>query len=140
MLKFIEKEIDNLIKNEDLHKFIVKLNHINFSSLMDKIALTFNIDSSKEIWVQLMKSKPTLVLQGEDVWKESIDYIEFPCNIIITNSTDRVSYIIKSQNTLLKLLNETTGFVFYLYKNKRIVFFNDYDTLGVFDSEYKKQA
>lgn len=134
MLKFIEKEIDNLIKSENLESVVSKVDEIGFSFLMERISNEFNIKIYEEIWTQLIENEPVLILQDNMGWEKVAYYIDFPCHIIIKNSTDEISYLIKDSSALLKILKESTGFVFYLYANKRIVFFNDYDTLGVFDS------
>lgn len=55
---------------------------------------------------------------------------------MIDDSNNRAIYKINSPKDLNFMLEETTGFVYYLYneKIKRILFFNFYNVLAVFES------
>lgn len=137
MYRFAEKNIDSLINNS--HVGIVKLNDFQF--IFDEIYKSFNINEKgvhNEMWIQLMKKNPDFSIQDKDGWLLSIKHIDsYPCYLIIDDSSDRVVYKIFNKEDLKYLLSETIGFVYYLCSEKfdRILFFNSYDLLAVFNKK-----
>lgn len=142
MYKFIENEIDTIIHNLQLN--ITKTDINTIYSLLTK---NFKLNTTgiyKEIWLQLIVNHtPNFYIQNENGWKISVQKIDtYPCFLLIDNSTDKVAYQINSAEDLLKLLEETTGFTYYIcnkYANS-ILFFNSYDTLALFTVSVCEQA
>ncbi|KPN71201.1 hypothetical protein [Neisseria sp. 83E34] len=137
MLNLIEQEIDSVIKNLNLN--IDKITEFNI--ILQKISTEFSLDLKgryEEIWLQLLKKNtPIFCIEDENGWKYSAEKIaHYPCFLMIDDSNNRAIYKINSPKDLNFMLEETTGFVYYLYneKIKRILFFNFYNVLAVFES------
>lgn len=86
---------------------------------------------------------PEFSLQDENGWRLSIEHIDtYPCYLVIDNSTDKVVYEVPTAKDMEFLLGETTGYTYYLCSRnlKRILFFNSYDVLAVFNADTLKEA
>ena len=138
MYKFIETEIDNLLLSNNNILGAIK---VDATYIINELAKNFNLNIVgiyQELWIQLMDTRtPNYYIQDENGWKLSIARITYPCFLLIDNSTDKVAYKIKTDRDLLIILENTTGFTYYLCNNsvKSVTFFNFHDVLAVFSVE-----
>lgn len=139
----IANEIDQCL-SDHLINSIQRVSEARADVIVKQICLTFNIERTKDLggpartWVQLMSNNTIAFLEGNNPkgWSKASSLISYPAYLFFEQHQDNVVYECQNASDINLLLSETSGFEFYLVEQlyKKIVCFNFYDTLFLFES------